>query len=60
MYGHHGDQSEGDNVNSNQDDVIISTDRFTDRQILLDNVSDDSTCFFLKAELKSARRWIIY
>lgn len=38
MYGHHGDQSEGDNVNSNQDDVIISTDRFTDRQILLDNV----------------------
>lgn len=60
MYGHHGDQSEGDNVNSNQDDVIISADRFTDRQILLDNVSDDSTCFLLKAELKSVRRWIIY
>lgn len=60
MYGHHGDQSEGDNVNSNRDDVIISADRFTDRQILLDNVSDDSTCFLLKAELKSARRWIIY
>lgn len=49
-----------DNVKSNQDDVIISADRFTDRQILLDNVSDDSTCFSLKAELKSARRWIIY
>lgn len=45
-----------DNVNSNQDDVIISADRFTDHQILLDNVSDDSTCFLLKAELKSARR----
>lgn len=50
-----------DNVNSNQDDVIISADRFTDCQILLDNVLDDSTCFFLlffllKAELKSARR----